>query len=99
MSHPPLSPEREAQAQQLHQALRDALDEELLALARTLAATDEATLFGQTEFDVRALLHRLGAKAFQTFLARKKTATAGPASPAPPATKPPSSRATARARR
>jgi hypothetical protein len=78
MSRTPLSPEREAQAQQLLHTLRQALDEELLALARTLAATDEATLFGQTEFDVRALVHKIGAKAFQTFLAQKKTATAGP---------------------
>ena len=76
MSRTPLSPEREAQAQQLLQALRQAADEELLAIARTLAATDEATLFGQTEFDVRDLVHKIGAKAYQTFLAQKKTATA-----------------------
>jgi hypothetical protein len=78
MSRTPLSPEREAQAQQLLQALRQAADEELLAIARTLAATDEATLFGQTEFDVRDLVHKIGAKAFQAYLAQKKTATAGP---------------------
>jgi hypothetical protein len=78
MSRSPLSPEREARAQQLFQALRQAVDDELLAIARTLAATDEASLFGQAEFDVRALAHKAGAKAFQTFLAQKKTATAGP---------------------
>jgi hypothetical protein len=98
MSRTPLSPEREAQAQQLLQALRPAVEEELLAIARTLAATDEATLFGQTEFDIRQLVHQIGAKAYQAHLARKKTATAGRRSPAPAAAKPPSSRPTARAR-
>ena len=73
-----LSPEREAEAQQLAQALRQAADEEFLAMARVLVATDEATLFGDTEFHLRDLVHRLGAKAYQTFLAQKKTATAGP---------------------
>lgn len=76
MAHPALSPEREAQAQQLAQALRQAADEELLAIARTLVATDDSTLFGDTEFAVRELAHRIGAKAYQTFLAQKKTATA-----------------------
>lgn len=72
-----LSPEQEAQAQQLAQAIRQAADEELLAIARALVATDESTLFGDTEFDIRDLVHRVGAKAYQTFLAQKKTAIAG----------------------
>jgi hypothetical protein len=78
MATPRLSPEREAQAQQLAQALRQAADDDFLAIARALVATDEATLFGDTEFHLRDLLHRLGAKAYQAFLAQKKTATAGP---------------------
>ena len=76
MARPPLSPAREAQAQQLADALRQAADEELLAIARALVATDEGTLFGDTEFALRDLVHRIGAKAYQTFLAQKKTATA-----------------------
>jgi hypothetical protein len=78
MSRTPLSPEREAQAQELAQAIRQAVEEEVLAVARTLAATDEHTLFGETEFQVRELVLKAGAKAYQTFLAQKKTATAGP---------------------
>ncbi len=78
MATTPLSPEREAEAQQLAQALRQTADDELLAIARALVATDEATLFGDTEFHLRDLVHRLGAKAYQTFLAQKKTVTAGP---------------------
>jgi len=78
MSRTPLSPEREAEAQQLLLALREAVDEELLAVARALVATDESTLFGDTEFHLRDLILKAGAKAYQTFLAQKKTATAGP---------------------
>ena len=78
MSRTPLSPEREAEAQQLLQALRAAVDDELLDIARTLVATDEHTLFGQTEFDIRHIVHQLGAKAYHTFLTQKKTATTGP---------------------
>ena len=78
MSRTPLSPEREAEAQQLVQTLREAVDDELLAVARALVATEEATLFGQTEFQIRDLLHRAGAKAFQTYLAQKKTVTGDP---------------------
>jgi hypothetical protein len=76
MTRPALSPEQEAQAQQLAQALREAADEELLAIARTLVGTEDSTLFGDTEFALRDLVHRIGAKAYQTFLAQKKTATA-----------------------
>ena len=78
MSRTTLSPERDAEAQQLLQALRQAADEELLAIARALVATDEHPLFGQTEFDIRDLVHRIAAKAYQAFLAQKKTATAAP---------------------
>ncbi len=71
MSHPPLSPKREAEAQQLPQHLRRAADEGLLATARALVATEEHTLFGTTEFAVRDLAHRIGAKAYQAYLAQK----------------------------
>ena len=76
MARAPLSPEQEAQAQQLAQTIRQAADEELLAIARALVSTDESTLFGDTEFQIRELVHRLGAKAYQSFHAQKKTATA-----------------------
>ena len=76
MSRTPLSPEREAEAQQLLQTLRQAADEELQAIARALVSTDERTLFGQTEFEVRDLVLRIGAKAYQAHLAKKKSATA-----------------------
>jgi hypothetical protein len=74
----PLSAEQEAQAQELAALIRQATDDDLLAMARLLVATDEKTTFGATEFRLRDLVLRAGARAYQTFLAQKKTATRGP---------------------
>jgi hypothetical protein len=74
----PLSPAQEAEAQQLAQAIATAAHEELLQIARTLVATDRATLFGATEFRVRDLILGVAAKAYQQHLAQKKTATPPP---------------------
>ncbi len=76
MSSTALSPEQEAEAQQLAALIKQATDDEFLRLARLLVATDERHTFGQTEFDVRDLLFRAGSQAYQVFLAQKKTATA-----------------------
>jgi hypothetical protein len=95
----PLPADQEARAQELLPLLRQAVDEELLALARLLAGTDEAHTFGQTEFQARDLLLRAGAKAYQAFLAQKKTATGAAPSAAPAAAGPPPSSATGRAGR
>lgn len=92
----PLSPELEAQAQELLARLRPQTDEELLALARLLVGKEDRDLFGETEFEVRDIVHRLGAKAYTAHLAGKKTATRVPASSAPSAAKAPSSTAGAR---
>src|SRR5262245_52362326 len=99
MSNVCLTAEQEAQAQQLVQRLRADVDDELLALARLLVSKPEHELFGQTEFQVRDLVHRIGAKAYEAHLAEKKMATAAPGSSAPPAGKPPSTRTTAPRRR
>jgi hypothetical protein len=74
-----LPPEKDADIQALAQAIREAADAEIEELARTLVATDDQHLFGTTEFTVRALAHKIAAKAFEQHLARKKTATTGPA--------------------
>jgi hypothetical protein len=91
----PLSPELEAQAQELVARLRPQTEEDLLALARLLVSKEDRELFGETEFEVRDLVHRLGAKAYSTHLAGKKKATKAPASSARTASKAPSSRDTA----
>lgn len=91
----PLSPELEAQALELVARLRPQAEEDLLALARLLVSKEDRELFGETEFEVRDLVHRLGAKAYSAHLAGKKKATKVPASSARTASKAPSSTATA----
>jgi len=75
----PLPPEKDADVQALAQAIREAADAEIEELARTLVAADDEHVFGATEFTVRALAHKIAAKALEQRLARKKTATTGPA--------------------
>ena len=87
-----LSPEQERQAQALAARIRAAVDGDILELARLLVSKPEHEVFGETEFQVRDLVHHLGATALQTHLAGKKTATVAAASPAPAAARPRSSR-------
>jgi hypothetical protein len=94
----PLTPELEVKAQELLARLRSQVDDELLALARLLVSKADRELFGDTEFQVRDIVHRLGAKAYETHLAQKKTATPVPASSARTANKVRNSMGTARKR-
>ena len=79
MPSAPLPPEKRAEIQDLEQAIREAIDAEISALAENLATTDDAHLFGANELTIRDLAHRIAAKAFEQHLARKKTATTAPA--------------------
>jgi hypothetical protein len=72
-----LSPEKQAEIEGLEQAIREAVDAEISELAANLASTDDAHLFGDNEFTIRALAHRIAAKAVERHLARKKTVTTG----------------------
>jgi hypothetical protein len=47
-------------------------------LATDLATTDDAHLFGDHEFKIRALAHKIAAKAVERHLAGKQTATRAP---------------------
>jgi hypothetical protein len=73
MSRPTVSPEKKAEIESLAQAIREAVDDEIGELAANLATTDDAHLFGDNEFKIRALAHRIAAKAIEQHLARKKT--------------------------
>jgi hypothetical protein len=75
----PLTPEKQADLDNLAQAIREAVDAEIVDLAANLTATDDAHLFGDNEFKIRALAHRIAAKAFEQHLSKKKTDTKGPA--------------------
>jgi hypothetical protein len=75
----PLTPEKETDVQALADAIRAATADEIDALARTLLATADSHPFGATEVTLRALAHRIAAKAIEQHLAQKKTATRAPA--------------------
>jgi hypothetical protein len=91
MPSAPLSPEKQAELDELTQAIREAVNAEIRELAANLADTDDAHLFGQNEFKIRALAHKIAAKAIEQHLARKKMDTKGPAWVARTAVRPPSS--------
>ncbi len=75
MPSKPLPPEKQADIEQLAGEIREAVDAELAA---DLASTDDAHLFGRNEFKVRALAHKIAAKAVEQHLAGKKTDTRAP---------------------
>jgi hypothetical protein len=93
-SRPDLSPEQHAEADRIHAALLEAAADDLRELAELLASKDDSNTFGATEFTVRDIVLRVGARAIQTALEeRKKGATTAPAAPARTANNPPSSSA------
>ena len=95
----PLTVEQEVEAQRLAQRLEAEVRAELLALARLLVSKRESETFGETEFQARAVVHRIGAKAIEVHLAEKKTAIGVPASSVPIVSKPLSSRTIGKKRR
>jgi hypothetical protein len=97
-AHDPLPAELEAQAQELAARIRARADDDILALARLLVRKNDTEVFGDTEFEVRHIVHHLGAAALEERL-KKNSATKARASTAPTANTPPNSTATARKRR
>ncbi len=75
----PRTPKNDAEVQALAEAIREAVDSELEAMAATLVATRDTHPFGATEFRMRELAHKVAAKAIEQHLAQKKTATRAPA--------------------
>jgi len=72
------STERRREIEELQARIRLAIETEVAALAHLLAETGERDLFGQTEFEVRDVVLRIGAKAYEERLRGKKTATTIP---------------------
>ena len=70
-----LSVEQEAEAQALAQRIRELAEEEFLQIARLLVSKPDREIFGETEFQIRDILLKAGAKALQERLSQKKTAT------------------------
>lgn len=78
MPSAPYPPPRDAAIQDLARAIRAAIDAEIHELAADLVGTDDAHLFGANEFRIRAIAHKIAAKAVERHLAGKKTATKAP---------------------
>ena len=80
MSFAHLPEEQARRAEQLYESLKSATEHDLKAIAELLATRPDDQLFGQTEFDLRQIVHRLGAEALQTAAEqRKKGGTTVPA--------------------
>ena len=94
----PLSPELEAQAQELAARIHARADGDILALARLLVSKNDAEVFGDTEFEARSIVHHVGAVAFEERL-KKSLATKDPASTAQGASGPRNSKGTAQKHR
>ena len=73
-----LSPEQEAEAKILEAKIQAAIQTEITDLARLMVGKEDRDLFGQTEYQVRDLVLRIGAKVFEEHLREKKTATKAP---------------------
>lgn len=56
-----LSAEQEELAQRIYQRLRTKMDDELLAMARLMAAKADHEIFGRGEFELRDKLNEVGA--------------------------------------
>lgn len=76
VASPSLTAEQEAEAQRLAQILVDKTKEEVLNMTRLLVSKPDRDLLGETEFQVRDIVHRIGAEVIQTAVnERKKGAT------------------------
>ena len=75
-----LTPEQEAQAQQIEDILKANMTVELRFISRLLASKENRELLGATEFQVRDAVHRIGARGIDAALEeRKKGGTKDPA--------------------
>jgi len=73
-----LSPQQEAEAKILEAKVQKAIQTEIADLARLMVGKEDRELFGQTEYQVRDIVLRSGAKVYEEHLREKKTATKAP---------------------
>jgi hypothetical protein len=79
MSRPELTPEQREEAQRIERILLESARDDIRSLAELMASKPDRQLLGKTEFEVRDLVHKIGAKAIETALEeRKKGGTKGP---------------------
>lgn len=73
-----LSAEQETEAKILEAKIQKAIQTEIADLARLMVSKSDRELFGHTEFQVRDLVLRIGAKVYEEHLREKKTAIKAP---------------------
>ena len=59
MTTPDLTPEQEAHAQELARTLHKALEGDILQMTRLLASKPDHQVLGQTEFQIRDIVHTI----------------------------------------
>ena len=69
---PTLTPKQKAESDRIFTALQQAALDDLRALADLLATKDDSNTFGATEFAVRDIALRIGAKALESALEGRK---------------------------
>ena len=67
-----LTSEQEMEAQRIAKVVMELTQDEALRLGRMLAGKKNSELFGQTEFEVRDAVHRIGAAVFESALQERK---------------------------
>jgi hypothetical protein len=73
-----LTPEQEAEAQRLADTIAVKTKEDLLRITRLMVSKKDHELLGETEFEVRDIVHQIGARAIETAVnERKKGGTKG----------------------
>lgn len=66
------TPDQEAEAQALAERIRELADAEILAMARLLVSKPDREIFGDTEFELRDIVLKVGAKAIEEHRRQKK---------------------------
>jgi hypothetical protein len=72
MSRFPLTPQQQDEALQIERILMESVRDDVRSLAELLASKPDHQILGQTEFEVRDLVHKIGAKAIETALNERK---------------------------
>ena len=64
--------EQEAEIQRIKTVLMQSIEEDVEVMARVMASKENRDLLGETEFQVRDIVHRIGAKAMETVVNERK---------------------------
>lgn len=61
-----LTPEEEAAAERIYGAIKEKVEQQVRNMARMMASKRPSELLGRTEFELRDLVHKLGAQVLET---------------------------------